>query len=245
MPREVPDADRGAALVRFSDAIQRAALAALRTSGDRARAVLEALGTGEGELEPFVARGSRRPPGRSRSGSSRQPRAQHHSPRAPPGPGDSREGHRARSALVERRRCRRGRLRAGRSERGGAARGTRRNRPARPRRHPSAPRDGPRNRRGRQNARGARELAAPRARRAGAGTPRPLRHGTRSVSPACRRLRRTTPMRWCARRPSRRSPSSTFPAARALAARMATDDAEPRVRDAARAIAAGQRPPDE
>jgi len=58
VPREVPLADRGAALVRFSDAIQRAALAALRTSGDRARSVLDALGTGDGELEPFVPAGA-------------------------------------------------------------------------------------------------------------------------------------------------------------------------------------------
>jgi hypothetical protein len=56
VPRDVPEADRGAALVRFSDAIQRAALAALRTSGDRARAVLDALGSGDGGLEPFVSR---------------------------------------------------------------------------------------------------------------------------------------------------------------------------------------------
>jgi tetratricopeptide (TPR) repeat protein/HEAT repeat protein len=61
VPKVVPESDRGAALVRFSEAIRRAALAALRTSGDRARAVLDALGTGEGELEPFVSRGATGP----------------------------------------------------------------------------------------------------------------------------------------------------------------------------------------
>jgi tetratricopeptide (TPR) repeat protein len=59
--RNVPDADRAAALTRFADPILRAALAALRTSGDRARTVLDALGTGQGELSPFVARGATGP----------------------------------------------------------------------------------------------------------------------------------------------------------------------------------------
>lgn len=54
VPHQVAPAERAAALVRFSDPIQRAALAALRTSGDRARAVLDAFGTGDGQLEPFV-----------------------------------------------------------------------------------------------------------------------------------------------------------------------------------------------
>jgi len=58
VPREVPEADRAAALVRFSEPIQAAAVASLRTSGERARAVLDALGAGEGELAPFVGRGS-------------------------------------------------------------------------------------------------------------------------------------------------------------------------------------------
>jgi tetratricopeptide (TPR) repeat protein len=61
VPKEVAAADRAAALVKFSDAVQRAALAALRTSGDRARAVLDALGSGEGELAPFVSRGDKGP----------------------------------------------------------------------------------------------------------------------------------------------------------------------------------------
>jgi tetratricopeptide (TPR) repeat protein len=57
VPREVPAADREATFLRFSKAVRAAAQAALRTSGERARAVLDALGTGDGELEPFVSRG--------------------------------------------------------------------------------------------------------------------------------------------------------------------------------------------
>ena len=47
---------RRAALMRFSDAIERAAANALHTSGARAHAVLEAMGNGDGELLPFVGR---------------------------------------------------------------------------------------------------------------------------------------------------------------------------------------------
>jgi len=61
VPREVPEAGRAAALARFAEPLQRAALAALRTSGGRARAVLDALGTGSGELLPFVPRGATGP----------------------------------------------------------------------------------------------------------------------------------------------------------------------------------------
>jgi tetratricopeptide (TPR) repeat protein len=61
VPREVAPADRAAALVRFADPLQRSAMAALRTSGERARAVLDALGSGEGELAPFVGRGEKGP----------------------------------------------------------------------------------------------------------------------------------------------------------------------------------------
>jgi HEAT repeat protein len=60
-PRQPPDRDRAAALVAFAPAVQRAAEAALQTSGPRAAAVLDALGDGEGELLPFVARGATGP----------------------------------------------------------------------------------------------------------------------------------------------------------------------------------------
>jgi tetratricopeptide (TPR) repeat protein len=61
VPGDVPDADKAAALLRFADAIQRAALAALRTSSGRASAVLDALGAGDGALLPFVSRGGTGP----------------------------------------------------------------------------------------------------------------------------------------------------------------------------------------
>jgi tetratricopeptide (TPR) repeat protein/HEAT repeat protein len=60
-PRGVSDADRGAALVRFAEPIRRAALAALRASGPRATAVIDALGSGQGELLPFVGPGETGP----------------------------------------------------------------------------------------------------------------------------------------------------------------------------------------
>ena len=53
--------DRAAALVRFAEPVQRAALAALRTSMARASAVLAALGSGQGELLPFVGAGETGP----------------------------------------------------------------------------------------------------------------------------------------------------------------------------------------
>ena len=59
--RDVPEADRAAALVRFAEPVQRAAIAALRASGARATAVVDALGSGEGELLPFVGRGATGP----------------------------------------------------------------------------------------------------------------------------------------------------------------------------------------
>jgi hypothetical protein len=60
-PREVGPGERAAALVRFAEPLQRSAQAALRTSGDRARTVLDALGIGEGELAPFVGPGETGP----------------------------------------------------------------------------------------------------------------------------------------------------------------------------------------
>jgi tetratricopeptide (TPR) repeat protein/HEAT repeat protein len=61
VPRDAPESDKAQALARFAEPIERAALSALRTSGDRARSVLDALGSGEGELLPFVARGAAGP----------------------------------------------------------------------------------------------------------------------------------------------------------------------------------------
>jgi tetratricopeptide (TPR) repeat protein/HEAT repeat protein len=54
VPRSLPVKDRAAALTAYSDAIQRSATAALATSTERARAVLDAMGTREGTLEPFL-----------------------------------------------------------------------------------------------------------------------------------------------------------------------------------------------
>ena len=48
--------DRAAAFLRFSESLRRAALGALQTSGDGARAVLDALGSGQDELEPFLGK---------------------------------------------------------------------------------------------------------------------------------------------------------------------------------------------
>lgn len=54
VPRRQPVKDRAAALVAFSDSLQRAAAGALATSTPRARAVLDAMGTREGTFEPFL-----------------------------------------------------------------------------------------------------------------------------------------------------------------------------------------------
>ena len=54
-------ADRAAALIAFADAVERAALAALRTSGERARGVLDALGAGDGQFLSFVSQGTAGP----------------------------------------------------------------------------------------------------------------------------------------------------------------------------------------
>jgi tetratricopeptide (TPR) repeat protein len=60
-PHGASEAARGAALVTFADPIQRAAIAALRASGARATAVVDALGTGQGEFLPFVRLGQTGP----------------------------------------------------------------------------------------------------------------------------------------------------------------------------------------
>jgi tetratricopeptide (TPR) repeat protein/HEAT repeat protein len=61
VPNEASDADRATALTKFAEPIRAAALAALRTSGQRARTVLDDLGTGDGELLPFVPHGASGP----------------------------------------------------------------------------------------------------------------------------------------------------------------------------------------
>lgn len=61
VPHEASDADRAAVLLKFAEPIRAAALAALRTSGQRARTVLDDLGTGDGELLPFVPHGATGP----------------------------------------------------------------------------------------------------------------------------------------------------------------------------------------
>jgi HEAT repeat protein len=55
VPRNLAEAARGAALVKFEAPLTRAALSALQTSGDRARSVLDALGGGDGSFKPFVS----------------------------------------------------------------------------------------------------------------------------------------------------------------------------------------------
>ncbi len=57
VPRGFSVAERAATLVKFSEAIGRAASGALLTSGDRALSVLSAFGGREGGLSPFVAAG--------------------------------------------------------------------------------------------------------------------------------------------------------------------------------------------
>jgi HEAT repeat protein len=54
VPRALTARDRAAALVAFAEPLRRAAQGALTTSTERARAVLSALSTREGSLEPFV-----------------------------------------------------------------------------------------------------------------------------------------------------------------------------------------------
>jgi tetratricopeptide (TPR) repeat protein/HEAT repeat protein len=48
--------DRAAALVKYAEPVRSAAIAAIQTSPEGARRVLDALGSGDGELAPFVTR---------------------------------------------------------------------------------------------------------------------------------------------------------------------------------------------
>ncbi len=54
VPRSFTEKERAAAVVKYGDYLERAALTALQISTDRARAVLDAVGTGDGALRPFV-----------------------------------------------------------------------------------------------------------------------------------------------------------------------------------------------
>jgi len=54
IPRNLSEKDRAAAVVKFAPQLEKAAVTAVQTSAERGRAVLEALGTGEGQLRPFV-----------------------------------------------------------------------------------------------------------------------------------------------------------------------------------------------
>jgi tetratricopeptide (TPR) repeat protein len=55
VPRNFSETARAAALMKFGEPLQRAALSALQTSGDRARTVLDSLGGGDGSFKPFVS----------------------------------------------------------------------------------------------------------------------------------------------------------------------------------------------
>src|SRR4029077_2803640 len=57
VPRGLTAKDRATALVTFADPLKRAATSALATSTERARAVLDALGSREGAVEPFIVHG--------------------------------------------------------------------------------------------------------------------------------------------------------------------------------------------
>jgi tetratricopeptide (TPR) repeat protein len=53
VPTEFTDVERAKAVTTFGDALERGAAAALRTSGDRAQVVFDAIGAGDGALRPF------------------------------------------------------------------------------------------------------------------------------------------------------------------------------------------------
>lgn len=54
VPRSLPVKDRAAALTAYAESLQRSATGALATSTEKARAVLDAMGTREGTLEPLL-----------------------------------------------------------------------------------------------------------------------------------------------------------------------------------------------
>lgn len=53
VPQDFTDAERAKAVLAYGDALESAAAAALRTSGERANVVLDAIGAGDGALRPF------------------------------------------------------------------------------------------------------------------------------------------------------------------------------------------------
>lgn len=61
VPQDLSDVDRAAAVVKYGDALERAASTALGTSSDRARAVLDAFGSNDGALRPLLASDSSPP----------------------------------------------------------------------------------------------------------------------------------------------------------------------------------------
>lgn len=61
IPSHQAPAARAAALVKYAEPLQRAAMAALQTSSESARRVLDALGDGEGQLTAFAPYGAKGP----------------------------------------------------------------------------------------------------------------------------------------------------------------------------------------
>jgi tetratricopeptide (TPR) repeat protein/HEAT repeat protein len=53
VPKDFTEKERVAAVVKYGDSLEHAAISALQTSSDRSRAVLDAIGAGDGSLRPF------------------------------------------------------------------------------------------------------------------------------------------------------------------------------------------------
>jgi tetratricopeptide (TPR) repeat protein len=53
VPKDFTEKERVAAVVKYGDSLEHAAMSGLQTSSDRARAVLDAIGAGDGSLRPF------------------------------------------------------------------------------------------------------------------------------------------------------------------------------------------------
>ncbi len=177
-PHNPPEGAREAALVAFAEPIQRAALAALRASGARATAVVDALGSGQGELLPFVRPGATGAAADAARGIAAAlepgvvPLARN------PESDDPDEGHRTRRALG-------GRRGDGRGHRG--SRGHQRSRPA------------GRDRGGRRTASGGPARAGRRASRRGAGEDPGHTRQLGAAHPRCRSARAARQGRRCKR----------------------------------------------